>query len=249
MKTSQLAARALLYRLLASAYLYPEPEIEETICSNEFADTLRTAATALGNDTLVECIDALMTAASASMRASVGMRAEHVALFTRNVPCSPYGSRYLVRDVMSRPRVLEEVTRYYSAFGVQVDRDHPDLPDHIGTELEFVGYLLGKELHALETGEETGALICREARGRFLSEHLLLWFPAFRERLHEHARLPWYPALADAVQALLEDDARSLHVTFAGASAIRNDAETGSVSGVSEGEEHESSFDCGPISG
>jgi putative dimethyl sulfoxide reductase chaperone len=201
--------RSLLYRLLASAFLYPDADVGSTICSDEFVQSLRRSADALGEDDVVERIEHLRRAIGSPPDVGHDLAAEYVALFTRNVPCSPYGSRYLVRDVMARPRVLAEVTGYYTAFGVRVDQDHPDLPDHIGMELEFLGYLLAKEVYASDAGWESRAAICRDARGRFLHEHMLLWIPSFRERLHEHARLLFYPAVADVVLAVLENDARS----------------------------------------
>jgi DMSO reductase family type II enzyme chaperone len=237
-------SRALLYRLLAGAFVYPDVEAEAALCSGEFLTTLKGAARALGNADLVESIEHLRGAIFATGAADLSLAAEHVTLFTRNVPCSPYASRYLVRDVMARPRVLEEVNRVYHAFGVQVDRDRPDLPDHIGAELEFLGYLLAKELHALEQGWQEQAQICRDARATLLREHLLLWVPVFYERLNDHARLPFYPAVTGVALALLQDDAGALGVTV-GSVAETRDAQRGESV---EGDEHGSSFDCGVVS-
>lgn len=252
--------RAVLYRLLAYGFVYPDPDIYPQIVSETYIETLRRSARPLNNPKLVQGVAALRHAIAATRAADLDLASDYVALFARNVLCSPYGSRYLVRDVMARPRVLEEIAGTYSAFGVRVSRDHPDLPDHIGAELEFLGYLLGKELFALEAGWDAQAAICQDARARLLREHLLLWVRDFRERLHAHARLPFYPAVADVVMLLVEDDARSLgvpiahancetsvDVPFAGVSAERDMTFPPGLPIPEEGDEYESTFECGGI--
>lgn len=247
MNVSRDLHRSLMYRLLASAFLYPDTDIGIEICSESFVRTLHRPAVALGSPQVMERVEQLQGAVDATREATLSLASEYVALFTRNVLCSPYGSRYLVRDVLARPRVLEEVMGYYTAFGVEVDRAQPDLPDHVGTELEFVGYLLAKEVYAYEAGWVERAAICRDARRRFLGEHLLHWFPAFRDQLHVQARLPFYPAVADLTLAVLEEDARALGSLQYG--LVRSSRLVQAVSVEGESDDNESTFDCGIISG
>jgi TorA maturation chaperone TorD len=91
----------------------------------------------------------------------------------------------------------------YAAFGFQVSARRPNLPDHISAELEFVAALLAKEAYALDQGWYPQAKLTRQARRKFIRENLAQWLPAFVERLEQHRRLPFYPAVAALVLALL----------------------------------------------
>lgn len=252
--------RSVLYRLLAFGFLYPDAEVKQLLLSPTFSEALGERVSALGNPSISAQVAALKQAVVTTRAARLDLAAEHVALFSRNVPCSPYGSRYLIHDVMARPRILEEVSGIYRAFGLEVSREHPDLPDHIGTQLEFLGYLIAKELRALETGREEQAAICRDARAWLLQEHLLLWVPAFQQRLREHARLPFYPAVVDLVLAVLRDDARAIGCAAGqlhrhnGSESLASDTlvrERVPVSAQAnlESDDDESTFDCSVFTG
>jgi len=85
-----------------------------------------------------------------------------------------------------RAQHLADIAGFYRAFGVEPELERPDF---IGTELEFMAWLIRKELHARETYGPTSdqAEVCRDAQRTFLEDHLAWWAPAFALALRKAA--------------------------------------------------------------
>ena len=115
---------------------------------------------------------------------------EHTRLFVgpSGPPCPPYESVYRDREGGEFGKVLGPTTRavvkWYETHDLGLDPEWPDMPDHIGTELEFLSYLTAE-------GEE-------EAAEQFLQEHPQMWFGEFLTAVREESREPFYRALAEA---------------------------------------------------
>lgn len=67
-------------------------------------------------------------------------------------------------------RVMAEVSGFYQAFSFTPRRE--ESIDHIAVEAGFVGYMFLKEAYARMQGDAESTDITREARERFLKEHL-----------------------------------------------------------------------------
>ena len=84
------------------------------------------------------------------------LRTEHTRLFVgpNGPPCPPYESVY--RDGDSAGTVLgpstREVVDWYKRYGLGLDSEWSDLPDHVATELEFAGHLTA--VTSMETVEQ-----------------------------------------------------------------------------------------------
>lgn len=86
-----------------------------------------------------------------------------------------YGAEYTNTDSCQISQVLADIAAFYQAFGVETNKDRPDL---LSSELEFMYLLLFKERYALDTKiseADEKFHICREAERKFFLEHL---FPA-----------------------------------------------------------------------
>jgi len=117
------------------------------------------------------------------------LRVEYTRLFIgpAGPPCPPYESVYRDGEDDAEFGPVEgpstaAVRRWYREFGVQPAPDHPDLPDHIATELEFAAYL----------ADEGRA----DRLDQFLDEHLRVWADAFLRRVEAETREAFYAALA-----------------------------------------------------
>lgn len=85
-----------------------------------------------------------------------------------------------------------EVNKMYKKFGFELDDNFKDTPDHLSAELSFLA-----ELYKLESEYEKNELIearkgVDEVRKYFLNEHLLKWFPRFKDEVDKHAQLAYY---------------------------------------------------------
>lgn len=83
-----------------------------------------------------------------------------------------------------------DVRYWYRSAGLQVAALHREPDDHIGLELEFIGRLL-------ERGDA-------ETAAAFAQEHPRAWAGRWADAVRQHARHPFYPALADAATELLD---------------------------------------------
>jgi TorA maturation chaperone TorD len=136
---------------------------------------------------------------------------EHTFLFHRQAHCPPYESSYYPAGLEQN---LADIAGFYRAFGLRVAPEAHERVDHIGSQLEFVAVLCAKEVRALQNDLTEQAEICRAARRAFLADHLGRWAPAFAARVKDKARLPLYPALTEALMALLTREAGELGVTL-----------------------------------
>jgi DMSO reductase family type II enzyme chaperone len=201
----ELESRALLYAALAHGFDYPD-ELAE-------ADSLAAmtqAIHALEDATLHAALQRVREAASAPA-ASPTPAEEHTFLFARQTPCPPYEASYTRGAIAYQ---LADIAGFYRAFGLQVAGKSGERADHICSELEFMAALCAKEALARSRGLHEQAEICRDARRAFLVEHLGRWAGQFARRIAEHARLPYYTALADLLVALLNHEAVELNVVL-----------------------------------
>jgi len=67
-------------------------------------------------------------------------------------------------------RTLADLRACYQAFGFAPETEEPD--DHLSVECDFVAYLLLKQAYADARGQDEEADIARDARERFIAEHV-----------------------------------------------------------------------------
>ena len=120
--------------------------------------------------------------------------------------CPPYETEYVPNKfVFQRSNMLADIAGFYRAFGLQPSTIHPDRPDHVALECEFLAQLIELERQARTSRSpqaDARAEICAQARKRFLQEHSAWWFPAFATLLARQDRGGFYEAVANFLAAL-----------------------------------------------
>jgi DMSO reductase family type II enzyme chaperone len=154
--------------------------------------------------------DALTVLAS---RSQEEREADYLAVFELG-GASPYEGLCLHQE--GRYGILEELLRFYHHFGLALDAEHRDFPDHLVTELEFMAYLLILEHEAQVNGRDSADL--RRGQRDFLGRHLCKWIPALREKLARHAPSSAYPALVDCL-----DEFASAHLVELSSESTENE--------------------------
>ncbi len=102
--------------------------------------------------------------------------------------CPPYETEYCPQTFsVYRSHQLADIAGYYRAFGLEPSPEHPERPDYIALELEFMAWLIGKTLYASQRGEATRARLCRDAQVSFVRDHFAWWAPAFALALRRKA--------------------------------------------------------------
>ena len=130
----------------------------------------------------------------------------------------PYGSVYLdgERQIMGQSTL--EVRNKYRKAGLDISNDFLEPPDHIAAELEFIYFLIFKEVEALENSDIETTINFLEKQRAFLREHLGAWVFDFADNTEKNAETGFYKSLARATKVFVRqdlDDLEEFHLTQA----------------------------------
>lgn len=162
-------------------------------------------------------LDAAEPALSSLLRRAVGLSTEsdraelqraHGLLFppVESRDCPTYETAYRGKDIFRQADLMADVAGFYRAHGLRVGGAVRERPDHICTELEFMGFLARKEAYALEHLGPDEVERCREVSVLFLRDHLGCWGPGFGRRVAMVAEHPFYRTVGELLATWLEVD-------------------------------------------
>jgi putative dimethyl sulfoxide reductase chaperone len=193
-------ARAKTYKALAECY-YPPGE------------TTLQQVRQLGLNLKAVCPPASETAASmeAAWQSDGGfeeLAIDHARLFVGPFAllAPPYGSVYLEGERRLMGDSALGAGECYQEVGLEVAAGFNGTPDHIAVELEFMHFLIVKEVAALAGGELERAQNFRQKQRAFLERHLASWVPDFSRSVEEQAQTQFYKSLAAATRMFIEND-------------------------------------------
>ena len=128
----------------------------------------------------------------------------HAELFIGpyELKASPYGSTYLEKNRRVMGDSTMDVMKFYRNAGLEVDVKQP--PDHIAIELEFMSYLCGLEVRALQDGDLQKGAELQVERELFLGTYVLPWMPEFVENIRCGTDNTFYLRLADCFDKFLQ---------------------------------------------
>lgn len=207
---STLISRGRIYAILSGAFYYPDAE-RFPYLKTRLPAYLKLGVEGLPDDgRLQRAAEELEKDLDRDLKvhSRVEWEREHARLFSLSAPvkCPPYETEYHVAHVFLKTQRLADVAGFYRAFGL--DLKEKDRVDHISAETEFMSWLCLKEAYALETGQEEKAWTCKEARRKFLEDHLGTWIPAFSTALFAEAGFPFYRSLAGFLAGFIEHEVR-----------------------------------------
>ena len=118
----------------------------------------------------------------------------------------PYGSIYLEGDYKVMENSTVDVRERYREAGLDISEKFKDVPDHIAVELEFMYFLIFKEIEAIhsDTPEVAYEQLCRQKS--FFQNHLGLWAGEFARHVERHAETDFYRNLATAMRTFIAED-------------------------------------------
>jgi TorA maturation chaperone TorD len=194
------SSRMKAFRLLSDCYFSPEPGLSEKLDKLELSMTDVCKAAAESIQKMVEQFKAGTYLDQ--------IRVDFAKLFVGpyKLLAAPYGSVYLDGErKMMGDSTLDVRSRYREA-GLDTAKNFKDAPDHISAELEFMYYLIFKEIEAFAESDTEAAMGFIQKQKSFLEDHLMAWVPEFVKNIIEKAENPFYPDLAKATQAFLKDN-------------------------------------------
>ncbi len=129
----------------------------------------------------------------------------YVKLFEMGT-AAPYETSYTCKEHPYRKTFEEaDISGFYKAFGM---KPRGDLPDHIAVELEFIALLYVKEGYALLLGDSSNEVLCREAREKFLKEHLSKWVGDFKSEVLKQANKQLYPLILQLIDSVVSSSSK-----------------------------------------
>jgi len=75
-----------------------------------------------------------------------------------------------------------------------------ELPDHIAVELEFLYFLMAKELMYLDNDDLEHSKLCLEKQKQFINRHLANWINDFTDLVIENANSDFYSQIAECLK-------------------------------------------------
>lgn len=118
----------------------------------------------------------------------------------------PYGSVYMEPERRIMGNSTMDVIKRYRQSGLVVAKEFKDAPDHIAAELEFMHYLIYKEMESTNQGDANSILTCLLNRQSFLEDHLGAWVSEFAGNVVDNARTSFYQNLARTTAGFIKDD-------------------------------------------
>jgi putative dimethyl sulfoxide reductase chaperone len=210
-----LLCRSELYKALALYYRHPSlVNLDNSF--NEQKESLDDAITQLDFSNKDQLRSSMKALIHESM--SINLQ-EWISLYedsfshTAHGTVSSYELEYGEEHTFRQPQQLGDIAAFYKAFGLKLNGNSRERVDHISIECEFMHFLNFKEAYALEHNNKDGAEICRQASGRFLTEHFGRWVPSFAFRLSKHIKVGLFKHLADFTLGFIIEDCRGKGIT------------------------------------
>jgi DMSO reductase family type II enzyme chaperone len=119
---------------------------------------------------------------------------------------APYGSVYIEGQRLLMGNSTADVQKRYQNAGLGIAPDFKDAPDHISAELEFMHFLIFKEIEAIRKEDANDFTIFLNNQQSFLEQHLCAWISAFANNVVSNAQTSFYQNLAKATEAFVKYD-------------------------------------------
>ena len=200
---SQKEYRRDSYKLLADCYYLPDEELLKTLnCLDKFRGNLQSEIAK--NTPAPNNIDSI--------------KIDYSRLFVGpyRLLAPPYGSVYLenTRTVMGESTM--DVRSRYAEEGLCVDLK--EAPDHIAIELEFMYYLISKQIEASLNSDSINNIGYLRKQKDFLETHLGIWVPDFTGNMAANAETAFYRNLAGLTNSFVKEELKNFsdtpHLTF-----------------------------------
>jgi len=123
----------------------------------------------------------------------------------------PFESVYLSPEGQTMQKQRDEVSEFYSRYGMGVSDNFKEPEDHLSVELSFISRLCGLIINGLSIVNIKKVLGILKDQKVFMRDHLLKWVIFCKEDLKEADQDGFYHYLAEMTIAYLEIDRRFLN--------------------------------------
>jgi len=120
----------------------------------------------------------------------------------------PYGSVYLEDKSRVMGESTVDVGKRYSEEGLNISLK--EAPDHIAIELEFMYFLIFKEVESIRISDFGTAAVYREKQKAFLENHLGMWVSDFVHWVETNAQTTFYRILGSITKSFMRTELENL---------------------------------------
>ncbi len=114
------------------------------------------------------------------------------------------GVEYIAKNEFQRVNLLSDIMGFYQAFGVEPTHDRPD---SLTNELEFMHYLMFKEMRARDVHQDQEkSLICLDAQKKFFNNHLYPAAKKIAEAILSATDNSFYKEMSEDLLEFLEEE-------------------------------------------
>lgn len=197
--------RSRLYQLFALAMTYPNTEWSAAVRAGELDEAL--------SEQLALISPTLATSVNHSALCDTGnddqaLAVEYTRLFdvgSGGAPISLYGGHHHG----GRTQAMEEVLRFYQHFGLSLNQQPNELPDHLVSELEFLHFLNFQQAKVEAQGGDSGAF--QRGQKDFLERQLGRWLPSLCQKLGEQRPLPYFSEVMRLLDLFIKHERQRLN--------------------------------------
>ena len=122
----------------------------------------------------------------------------------------PYGSVYLEGKRLVMGNSTMDAQKRYRNAGLNIAGEFKEAPDHIAVELEFMYFLIFKEIEAAGHSKMEAFVNYLKEQQAFLEDHLGDWQSEFTEKVIANSATEFYKALAKTTNIFIKQDLQLL---------------------------------------
>ena len=111
-----------------------------------------------------------------------------------------YGTEYISEHEFQRSNYLADISGFYKAFGLEINNDRPD---SLEACLEFMHYLIFKEINA---PSQEKAQICLDAQRKFFNEYISLMAAKIAQAVIDQGQEDFYRNAASCMLEFLAEE-------------------------------------------
>lgn len=134
------------------------------------------------------------------------LEAEHASLFMLPSGVIPHEAVYLDKEKRLGGGITMSVRRFYERAGADILENCIDLPDHLGMELEFMGFLCKLEKELRKGADAPALQKCVAFQKKFIDEHISKWAYKCCEEIVAYATYGFYKAIARYTMEFLKSE-------------------------------------------
>lgn len=207
--------RADMYKLLSECYYSPDEKLIEKLGSLKNSREMTIIQELLKSIPTISDLDPVRDkmpqASVVRLRQTISNGVEQLKIdYSRlflgpfKVFAPPYGSVYLEdgRKILGESTI--DVKKWYRK--EKLDILLKEAPDHIAVELEFMYFLIFKQIEAIKNSDSETANNYLKKQKSFLKIHLGEWVYDFAEKVESNAETEFYKALARLTRSFVEKD-------------------------------------------